>query len=76
MPPPATVLARADELGCVTQCPHGCIHIQVGHASWSFTQEQYMRFVALLSDSAAAYEERRAYGELDNPESSASGEPA
>jgi hypothetical protein len=56
MQPLATVLARSEQLGCVTQCPHGCIHVQVGHASWSFTEEQYVRFVALLTDSAAAYE--------------------
>jgi hypothetical protein len=64
MTPEATVLARSEQLGCVTRCPHGCIHIQVGHASWTFTEDQYVRFVALLTDSAAAYEELRGdYGE-------------
>lgn len=55
----AAVLARTPNLGSVTQCPHGCIHVQVGHSSWSFTEEQYVLFVALLTDSAAAYEARR-----------------
>ena len=60
----ATVLARSEQLGCVTQCPHGCIHVQVGHASWSFTEDQYVQFVALLTDSAAAYESLRGdYGD-------------
>jgi len=53
------VLARTPSLGHVIQCPHGCIHIQVGHSSWSFTEEQYVRFVAMLTDSAAAFEARR-----------------
>ena len=64
----ATVLARSEQLGCVTQCAHGCVHVQVGHASWSFTEEQYIRFVALLTDSAAVYECLRGdYGGFPEP---------
>ena len=59
MEPQANILARNPAVGYVTQCPHGCIHIQVGHSSWSFTEEQYVSFVGLLNDSAAAFELRR-----------------
>ena len=67
MSPQATVLARCEQLGCVTKCPHGCIHIQVGHASWSFTEVQYAQFVALLTDSAAAFEALRGGYGFDEP---------
>ncbi|MCB9383286.1 MAG: hypothetical protein H6509_01625 [Bryobacterales bacterium] len=67
MAPRAMVLARADQLGCVTQCAHGCIHVNIGHASWSFSEEQYMRFVTLLCDSAATFEAQRGdYGAADD----------
>ena len=52
----AAYLARAEQFGAVTRCLHGCVHVQVGHAAWSFTEEQYFRFVALVNESASNYE--------------------
>ena len=52
----AAFLARAEQFGAVTRCAHGCVHVQVGHAAWSFTEEQYFRFVALVNESASNYQ--------------------
>ena len=50
------VLARYEEFGSVTCCAHGCVHVQLGHTVMVLTEEQYLRFVAMLADSAASFE--------------------
>ncbi len=49
-------LASAGRFGSVTQCDHGCIHLQLGQVSITLTEPQYMRLVALVADSAANFE--------------------
>ena len=56
MRPEATVFARDSEFGSVTRCSHGCIHLQLGFTTMTLTEDQYIRFVALINDSAAQYE--------------------
>ncbi len=60
------VLARYEGTGSVVRCSHGCIHVQLGPVAISLTEENYLRFVAMLADSAANFELfRQAGGELD-----------
>lgn len=54
-----TLLARYDGFGSVVRCGHGFVHVQVGLATLAFSEAQYQRFVALLSDSAANFESER-----------------
>lgn len=50
------LLARFEGFGSVTRCAHDCVHVQLGYTTLTLTQEQYLRFVALLSESAASFE--------------------
>lgn len=49
-------LASAGQFGSVTQCDHGCIHLQLGQVSITLTEPQYLRMAALVAESAANYE--------------------
>lgn len=57
----SALLAREDGFGSVTCCGCGCglVHVQLGVTTLTLTDEQYQRFVAMLVDSAASYENRR-----------------
>lgn len=60
------VLSHYDGFGSVTRCLHGCIHVQLGGTSLTLTEEQYLRFAAMLNDSAANFELfRHAQSEID-----------
>ncbi len=52
----ALTLASAGRFGSVTQCDHGCIHLQLGQISITLTEPQYQRLVVLINDSAANFE--------------------
>lgn len=54
------LLARDDGFGAVALCSHGCVHVQIGSITLTLTESQYQRFVAMLTDSAADFEMRRA----------------
>lgn|GEM_PF-4985657 len=56
MQPEVLTLANAGRFGSITQCDHGCIHLQLGQVSITLTEQQYLRLVALVSDSAANFE--------------------
>ncbi|MBI1353506.1 MAG: hypothetical protein GC160_04110 [Acidobacteria bacterium] len=56
MPLDQQVLAHYERFGSVTRCSHGCVHLQLGQMSLSLTAEQYLRFVAMVSESAANFE--------------------
>lgn len=59
------LLARYDGFGSVARCEHGHVHVQLGLTTLTFSEAQYQRFVALLSDSAANFElERYSRSEL------------
>lgn len=61
------VLARYDRFGSVTRCLHGCIHVQLGVTSLTLTEEQYLRFAAMINDSAANFEFfRHSQSEIDH----------
>lgn len=60
------VLARYEDFGSVTRCEHGCVHVQLGHAVMTLSEPQFMRFVAMLSDSAANFEFFRS--DVDRPD--------
>jgi len=64
----AAILARYEEFGSVTRCAHGCVHVQLGHTVMVLTEEQYLRFVAMVTDSAANYEQL-AHGSRGNRDS-------
>lgn len=51
----SVALARYEGLGSVTRCAHGCIHVQLGFTTMTLTEEQYVRLVAMLNDSAAHF---------------------
>ena len=46
------VLSRDDELGMVTQCPAGCIHVCVGNTTLRLSPKQYWKLMDLLTASA------------------------
>ena len=50
------LLAQYDGFGAVMRCNHGCVHIQYGATTLTLSEAQYLRFVALLAESAANYE--------------------
>jgi len=52
----SAVLARHDGFGSVTRCSHGRVHVRLGVTTMTLTDEEYVRFVAMLNDSAAKYE--------------------
>ena len=52
---PAT-LARYEGFGSLTRCAHGCVHLSLGFTRLTLSKEQYLRFVALVSESAANLE--------------------
>lgn len=54
-----SVLARYDGFGSVARCAHGCVHVQLGGTTLTLTEFQYQRLVAMLVDSAAAFEQQR-----------------
>ncbi len=53
------LLARHNGLGSVARCSHGSIHVQLGLTTLTLSETQYLQFVALLCDSAAAFEVQR-----------------
>lgn len=55
----SALLARYDGFGSVVRCGHGFVHVQVGLTTLTFSEGQYQRFVALLTDSAANFESER-----------------
>lgn len=55
----SALLARYDGFGSVARCGHGFVHVQVGLTTLTFSEAQYQRFVALLTDSAANFESER-----------------
>lgn len=59
MPCKPALLARYEGFGSVTRCGHGFVHVQVGLTTLTFSEAQYQRFVALLTDSAANFERER-----------------
>lgn len=50
------VLSQHIEFGSVTRCLHGCLHIHLGHTTFTLSEDQYFRFVAMINESAANYE--------------------
>jgi hypothetical protein len=52
-----TILADTPGFGRVYDCGDcGCIHLQVGAISITFTPEAYMKLVAMVNTSAASME--------------------
>lgn len=64
----ATTLSRYENFGSVTRCPHGCVHVQIGHTVIVLTEEQYLRFTAMLTDSASNFELAQEFGGWGDPE--------
>lgn len=54
-----SMLARQPGFGSVAVCRHGLVHIQLGLTTLTLTEAQYLRFVAMLTDSAATFEMER-----------------
>ena len=54
-----SVLARYEGFGSVARCRRGCVHVQLGGTTLTLTEFQYQRLVAMLVDSAAAFERQR-----------------
>lgn len=50
------LLTRYEGFGAVLCCPRGCVHVQLGATTLTLTEAQYLRFVAMLADSAANFE--------------------
>ena len=73
MPLGSQILARYENFGSITRCSHGCGHVQLGQLSISLTAAQYVRFVAMVTDSAASFELFR--GPVTESESDARSEP-
>ncbi len=53
------VLARQPGFGSVALCGHGFVHVQLGLTTLTLTEAQYLRFVAMVNDSAATFETER-----------------
>ena len=52
-----TILAESPGFGRVYDCGDcGCIHMQVGAVSITFTPDAYMKLVAMVNTSAASME--------------------
>jgi hypothetical protein len=68
------VLARYEDFGSVSRCLHGCVHIQLGHTVMVLTEEQYLRYVAMVTESAANFEFFR-YQHGSAPDEDESGSP-
>ena len=62
------VFACDDDFGSVACCSHGCIHVQVGATTITLSKEQYLRFVVMIADSAANYEQFRLNQAEPDPE--------
>ena len=54
-----SVLARQPGFGSVAVCGHGHVHVQLGLTTLTLTEAQYLRFVAMVNDSAATFEMER-----------------
>ena len=54
-----SVLARQPGFGSVAACGHGFVHVQLGLTTLTLTEAQYLRFVAMVNDSAASFELER-----------------
>ena len=50
------LLAQYEGFGAIMRCSRGCVHIQYGATTLTLSDAQYLRFVALLAESAANYE--------------------
>lgn len=61
-----SVLAREPGFGSVAVCRHGLVHIQLGLTTLTLTEAQYLRFVAMVTDSAATFEMER-QARLESP---------
>lgn len=62
----AGVLARQPGFGSIAACGHGFVHVQVGLTTLTLSEAQYLRFVAMVNDSAATFETGR-QTQLENP---------
>lgn len=65
-----SVLAREPGFGSVAVCRHRLVHVQLGLTTLTLTEAQYLRFVAMVTDSAATFEMER-QARLESPSDTA-----
>ena len=66
-----SVLSRQPGFGSVAVCGHGLVHVQLGLTTLTLSEAQYLRFVAMVNDSAASFEMERQIS-LEGPSDRAS----